>query len=245
MRLGFAVAAHLSAEILLVDEILAVGDIEFQKKCLGKMNEVSRSGRTVLFVSHNLGSVQQLCNKAVVLHKGKIKYFGQVEEAIERYINQKEIVTNNDSSRFKNRAIQSVKLLNSKGEESSRFSARTGMRVQISFSADHPLKLPVIGINIKDKYNVALIGVNNRHYGESFSSFFNKCGVFDIYFKELPIISGQYYIDLFLGDINGDFERIEDAASFFIENNVGVTISPNLNLSINKVFVKNVSWKIK
>jgi len=72
-RLGFAVAAHLEAEILLIDEVLAVGDAEFQKKCLGKMKEVAIGGRTVLFVSHSMGSVQTLCNRAIWLDKGRVR----------------------------------------------------------------------------------------------------------------------------------------------------------------------------
>ena len=87
VRLAFAVAAHLESEILIVDEVLAVGDAEFQKKCLGKMGEVSKGeGRTVLFVSHNMGSIQKLCNKAILLDRGLISFSGLVNSAIEKYI---------------------------------------------------------------------------------------------------------------------------------------------------------------
>ncbi|HEY1663734.1 MAG TPA: ABC transporter ATP-binding protein [Verrucomicrobiae bacterium] len=86
MRLAFAVAAHLEPEILIVDEVLAVGDASFQKKCLGKMQEVSRNqGRTVLFVSHNMAAVLQLTSRAIVLDKGRVRFNGPTEEAIERY----------------------------------------------------------------------------------------------------------------------------------------------------------------
>lgn len=86
VRLAFAVAAHLESEILIVDEVLAVGDAEFQKKCLGKMGEVSQGeGRTVLFVSHNMASVKQLCKKGIVLDKGSIGFNGSVENAIQFY----------------------------------------------------------------------------------------------------------------------------------------------------------------
>ncbi len=86
VRLAFAVAAHLSSEILIVDEVLAVGDSEFQNKCLGKMKDVSKSGRTVLFVSHQMQSVNVLCNKALFLEKGVCTYAGGVPEAIDRYV---------------------------------------------------------------------------------------------------------------------------------------------------------------
>src|SRR5579884_2708296 len=86
MRLAFAVAAHLEPEILLVDEVLSVGDAAFQRKCLGKMNEVSRAGRTVLFVSHNLPMVRQLCSRGVLLEKGAVRLSGPIGEVIETYV---------------------------------------------------------------------------------------------------------------------------------------------------------------
>ncbi len=87
VRLAFAVAAHLEPEILVVDEVLAVGDAEFQKKCLGKMEDVSKNqGRTVLFVSHNMGVIAQLCKKCIVLNKGGVEFFGDTNTAIEKYL---------------------------------------------------------------------------------------------------------------------------------------------------------------
>lgn len=86
VRLAFAVAAHLEPEILIIDEVLAVGDAEFQKKCLGKMQDVStREGRTVLFVSHNMNAVQRLCSKTLVLKQGRIQYWGNVNEGMLKY----------------------------------------------------------------------------------------------------------------------------------------------------------------
>jgi lipopolysaccharide transport system ATP-binding protein len=86
VRLAFAVAAHLEPEILIVDEVLAVGDAQFQKKCLGKMEEVGKEGRTVLFVSHNMMAISALCSNAVVLEKGSIKSQGDVNKQIEVYL---------------------------------------------------------------------------------------------------------------------------------------------------------------
>lgn len=85
VRLAFAVAAHLEPEILLVDEVLAVGDFEFQKKCLGKMGEVANIGRTVLFVSHNMNAIQRLCSKSLMLDQGKIVSFGKTEDVVSNY----------------------------------------------------------------------------------------------------------------------------------------------------------------
>ncbi len=98
VRLAFAVAAHLETDILLVDEVLAVGDAEFQKKCLGKMEEVTqKQGRTILFVSHNMGAVQSLCHRAVLLDQGTIVYDGDAYESVNRYLN------NGDGTRLKDR----------------------------------------------------------------------------------------------------------------------------------------------
>ena len=88
VRLGFAVAAHLEPEILVIDEVLAVGDAEFQKKCIGKMKDVAGHGRTVLFVSHNMNSIRQLCTRAVVLSTGATSFDGSVQLAIEKYLGQ-------------------------------------------------------------------------------------------------------------------------------------------------------------
>lgn len=90
LRLAFSVAAHLRPDILLVDEVLAVGDLAFQKKCLGKLGEVAREGRTVIFVSHNLAAVTTLCNNGLVLEKGKAVYAGGINEAVGFYINRVE-----------------------------------------------------------------------------------------------------------------------------------------------------------
>ena len=86
VRLAFSVAAHLDPEILIVDEVLAVGDAAFQKKCLGKMDDVSRSGRTILFVSHNMQMIQKLCNKGILLNKGKVLQDGSLDAVVKNYL---------------------------------------------------------------------------------------------------------------------------------------------------------------
>src|SRR5665811_256340 len=86
VRLGFAVAAFLESEILFVDEVLAVGDAEFQKKCLGKMSEIGAGGRTVIFVSHSMPAVLRLCNRAILLDHGRVVADGSTHEAVQRYL---------------------------------------------------------------------------------------------------------------------------------------------------------------
>ena len=100
VRLAFAIAAHLEPEILIVDEVLAVGDLAFQQKCLGKMSEVSRGGRTILFVSHNMAVVEKLCQRAIVLHHGRIAYEGKTADAIHHYLNSTLAPNNPDGHIF-------------------------------------------------------------------------------------------------------------------------------------------------
>src|SRR5205085_5711556 len=93
MRLAFAIAAHLEPDILIVDEVLAVGDAEFQKKCLGKMQDVAGHGRTVLFVSHNMAAVESLCTRAVLLEQGRVAAQGATREVLRRYLQTGEALT--------------------------------------------------------------------------------------------------------------------------------------------------------
>src|SRR3984893_15573883 len=86
VRLAFAVAAHLEPEILLVDEVLAVGDINFQKKCLGKMGDVARAGRTIILVSHNVGAINALCSRGILLEEGRVTFSGAMRQAVDRYL---------------------------------------------------------------------------------------------------------------------------------------------------------------
>jgi lipopolysaccharide transport system ATP-binding protein len=125
LRLAFAVAAHLEPEILIIDEVLAVGDAEFQKKCLGKMDEVSQSGRTVIFVSHNLAAVRQLCKRGIVIDKGEIKYDGSIDKAIDFYENNNKSSDNaiwiNEVDKKPKMLLERIEIRDAKGELRSSF----------------------------------------------------------------------------------------------------------------------------
>lgn len=139
MRLAFAVAAHLEPEILLVDEVLAVGDATFKKKCLNKMNDVSNQGRTVLFVSHNMGAVQTLCQNVIWVHEGKIVQTGLSAEVIGEYLS---FGTNNDGKINWSSEdapgdeavkLKSVRLLNARGKVCSNFRADEEILTEIEY----------------------------------------------------------------------------------------------------------------
>lgn len=128
VRLAFAVAAHLEPEILIIDEVLAVGDAEFQKKCLGKMEDVSKNdGRTVLFVSHNMGAISNLCNNCIMLEKGKINLIGSTSDVIHNYLHAKELLNSvwrNLNNQYSNRNFTpiSISIVNSDLKVQSIFS---------------------------------------------------------------------------------------------------------------------------
>jgi lipopolysaccharide transport system ATP-binding protein len=139
VRLAFAVAAHLEPEILIVDEVLAVGDAEFQRKCLGKMGEVARGGRTVLFVSHNMGAVKRLCSWVVLLEGGRVKSTGSTEEVVRAYAAPKvqdvTSVSFDEPGRDDAGMLLSVSLLDVQGNPTKAFSIDEDHYIQVEYVA--------------------------------------------------------------------------------------------------------------
>lgn len=157
VKLAFAVASHLDSEIMIMDEVLAVGDMKFQKKCLGKMGDEAKGGKTVLYVSHNMATIRNLCTRCIVLDKGKIIYDGDVEKAIDIYMNShvSELKTRYDLKNFKRVLFElgkvayftSIELLN---KESARYFADEKM--QILFRWENKEKMQNILIDLTLKY---------------------------------------------------------------------------------------------
>ncbi len=142
VRLAFAVAAHLEPEILVVDEVLAVGDVMFQKKCLGKLGDVAKEGRTVLFVSHDMGAVRRLCTAGIVLNNGKIEYRGGVEEAIESYLSkndERNVWISKDTKHSHPFYFNSARVINDNGEEISRFPLGSTVNIELQTTTSRSL----------------------------------------------------------------------------------------------------------
>jgi len=139
VRLAFAVAAHLEPEILIIDEVLAVGDAEFQKKCLGKMGEVTNQGRTVIFVSHNMTAVKSLCSKGVVLHKGKVGKKADVNEAVNYYlkneVSQQLLLANFSQKKLGNEwvTIHKFQILPDYIGKEDKIDVRTPLQIKVDF----------------------------------------------------------------------------------------------------------------
>lgn len=137
VRLAFSVAAHMEPDILLVDEVLAVGDAEFQKKCLGKMEEVTqKDGRTILFVSHNMAAIQRLCPKTIWLEKGKVKLFGKTEEAIGTYLNggKMNAVTEYLVNQDREAQISQITILNKDSEPQAKIPIGEPFFIKVNYS---------------------------------------------------------------------------------------------------------------
>ncbi len=157
VRLAFAVAAHLEPEILLVDEVLAVGDIVFQKKCLGKMGEVAKGGRTVLFVSHNMESIRKLCTQGIILHEGTVMMEGSADEAVSKYLGEKMDRTAERTWPDINKApgddvvrMRAVRVLDRNGKVCTNFDVRDPVSVELEYwvlEEGHRLVLQLYFIN--------------------------------------------------------------------------------------------------
>ena len=239
VRLAFAVAAFLEPEILVIDEVLAVGDAEFQKKAIGKMQDISREGgRTVLFVSHNMAAVKSLCTRGIVLENGIVVFEGKIDDALEVYQNETFFVSKNEY--IGNKLIKKAYL----HSFNNTVKYKSNFQLDVFFESMNTIKNLVLGIVIKDLNEVELIGINNRHYQ------FDKklaedvdAGKISIFIKEINLFPGAYKIDLFLGDSTTDLEIVTDAIKFSISESFKYETLNGLNFKINKVFQENVKWE--
>lgn len=151
VRLAFAVAAHLEPEILIVDEVLAVGDSQFQKKCIGKMGEAGKEGRTVLFVSHNMGAVKSMCNKGLMLSKGEIKRIGDINEVVNEYFSEGyhcEATVEYEDDPGKPVYIKKISIVNHEGNYSSEIDMLKSFRIELDYMINDDISGVEIGCSI-------------------------------------------------------------------------------------------------
>jgi lipopolysaccharide transport system ATP-binding protein len=164
VRLAFAVAAHLEPEILVVDEVLAVGDAEFQKKCLGKMGDVAKEGRTVLFVSHNMAAVKRLCSRTIYLEKGNIYFDGETSAAIQEYNGEiKEILVANFVS-DPNKTIRIKRLevcAQAPTSETGHIETADGVIIKVRYNVNKPISGAHVFIRIHTGDGETLIGTGD------------------------------------------------------------------------------------
>lgn len=168
VRLAFAVAAHLESEILIVDEVLAVGDAEFQKKCLGKMGDISKGeGRTVLFVSHNMAAVKSLCSHGIVLANGRIGFNGMVDDAIDYYLKSAEnfahrIWNINNAPKVDFIRLLEAKVLNSNNEITLNHLISDSIKIEFTYEVTQENQLFLHGFNLFNGHNIHILSSHDK-----------------------------------------------------------------------------------
>jgi lipopolysaccharide transport system ATP-binding protein len=223
MRLAFAVAAHLEPEILLVDEVLAVGDAEFQNKCIGKMQDVASSGRTIIFVSHNMSAIQRLCQKSILIKQGKISESGPTSKIISRYL--KDIGESGKISlnqRYDRRGngkvrVSSVVMKNAKGESINFFRSGDDVGFSVEYKKeDSNIKKMDFALSIDDFSTQTRIAfISNKIFNHQLSVDGNPI---NINIRRLPLTPGKYQFTIILVASNGDIlDWIQKAGSFTVE----------------------------
>ena len=200
VRLAFSVAAHLEPEILLIDEVLAVGDADFQKKCLGKMGEVAREGRTVLFVSHNMGAVGSLCQWGMLLERGRVAYQGEILDVIARYTtrrpetNRAVVVEDAEGSGFR--------LLRDSRE--IQFTCGHPVRFDFEIICPQPVREVTAGLILFDALDNPVVGTSSKfqkiHGRGEAQRWRIHCDL-----GEIPLNSGLYFVSVWFGNRHRDY----------------------------------------
>jgi lipopolysaccharide transport system ATP-binding protein len=229
LRLAFAVAAHLEPEILLVDEVLAVGDAAFQKRCLGKMNDVAREGRTVVFVSHNLEAIQRLCSHAVMLDKGTVATFGTAPDVIAHYLST-------DYQRAAPDTRIDVSRVPRTGTGAARFVAvtygtgearggRAGgdkpwtngpLEFELEIQSDAPRQVRSLAVFLTEQYGTKVINADTLHV-ERTLALREGLNRFRLRLPSVPLTPGFYRVGLWVADpvqaqsVSGAYDYVESA----------------------------------
>jgi lipopolysaccharide transport system ATP-binding protein len=222
VRLAFAVAAHLEHEILIVDEVLAVGDSEFQKKCLGKMNEVTTKGRTVLFVSHNMAAVQQLCQRGILLHQGRVMFCGTIADTIRAYTGQVKTLTLTEVGQRKDRTgsqwlkFTRVVIYDSEGDEISQVMSGQDISIRLYYESDKEMQNAMVFVSFNLRNNQGILLTNMNSVDSGFGRLdIHRNGYFECQWPKVNLRCGEYDCNLFCS-VNG--EIVDWMQSAFVIN---------------------------
>ena len=250
VRLAFAVAAHLEPEILIVDEVLAVGDAEFQKKCLGKMDQVAKSeGRTVLFVSHNLNAVNALCHEALFLQGGRLIYHGTVDYAVRQYANSAPTDEQHDLSKHSNRVpgsqtfFRRLRLLNSEGQPAVSFDPLGEVILLIDVHSAQLLREPRLGIAFANWKGDRVFAVAT-YMGQSQLPLLQGDAIVEVHFILPALFPGRYQMEIGAYDSSGLFiDEIYGAGAIEITN-INYLCMTNVPVAeMGQVMVRS-EWKL-
>jgi len=252
-RLAFSIAAHLEPEILLVDEVLSVGDAEFQKKSLAKMNDLSSSGRTVIFVSHNMSAVRKLCKKCIYVSEGLIKKMGDVNEVISYYLSEH---TNNESgtvdlTHFKTRKgsqkvkLKKIELRNQNNAITGTFLIKDDLCIHLFFEAYEPIRNVKIIVELLESTGEPICNIYDSDSGFNLMNVEGDKHV-SIVLKDIRFFPGKYYISVsliskILSHSLDYYDEIERAISFDIENHL---ISDRTLIRRSGLLLLTPEWQI-
>lgn len=249
VRLAFAVAAHLEPEILIVDEVLAVGDVLFQEKCLGKMKEVSRSGhRTVLFVSHNTGAIQSLCGSAIVLESGRSAFEGKAEEAVRFYLGKATLhAAVQDLEQCLRTGTGEARILSVRFEDDAgapQLHYRMGEPLTVVVKAYFPIEVqnPIFGVNIVTDTGLMVADCRSSHYGLRVGS--TKGTVeYRMRIESVALYPRTYLVEPWVADAGGlsDFDWVRNAAAFHVTSGPNFLSGVNVNANHGVSFIPT-SW---
>lgn len=222
VRLAFAVAAHLEPEVLVVDEVLAVGDVAFQRKCLGRMQEVSRNGRTVLFVSHNMAAVEALCTHAILLDHGQVLQTGAVKDVVKDYyrlLEADQLTTTNladqNGAGRSRRVFQHATLLDETGRQVSYLPLGSAFHLRIAMQLDRAVENPVIAIGMDDGIGQRVLTLQTPVSRASVAKLEGWCEV-DCRVDQFPLAPGEYWIKLAATAHGVEVDTVERALRFSV-----------------------------
>ena len=219
VRLAFAVAAHLNPEVLIVDEVLAVGDAQFQQKCLSKMHDVAKSGCTVLLVSHNMAAVQNLASYALVLDNGRLRFRGDVDSGIGEYLrdynpaNSLQLSEVRRDAQYQKRSVlQRVEFQNANCTPIHSVSSGETLRIVISYKHTEPMRRPFFGIIFENQFGVRVIWVQTRMQERNFPDL-PSCGEVVCYIPSLLLVPGRYYLSFGCGTGEAQLDWVDKACT--------------------------------
>ena len=244
VRLGFAVAAHLDPEILSVDEVLAVGDQEFQDKCIGKMKDVSGQGRTVIFVSHNLGAIKSLCTRAILLKNGKIVANSDTSSVLNIYQNDVEskesstiLLDRTDRKGTGNILAKSIELLNKSNVSAQSINAGESFKIvtKTKKNSNAPLNNFYFALIIKDNYGDRLATISSDFLRKKIDILEENEITFEI--KKCPLSTGAYHVSIILWEESSVIDEVENAFSFNVVENDYFETGVLQGSNIDKFFI--------
>lgn len=240
VRLAFAVAANLDSEILIADEVLAVGDLEFQKKCLGKMKDVAGEGRTVLFVSHNMSSVQKLCTTGIFLENGQVNYSGNIETVISKYLESGnasqvvyEIPPPKDPVSIDGFAYR-LKVEDSDGNLISEVPVGKPWQIRVQFKLNKKVNHFIIALGIVNSSDVSI----RTSWSKEMDL---EKGHYEVLFREdyLLFATGRYHLNVGLSSYQRDIQYLENVAAINISNIAGEELDETIIRTYGTGFLLN------